>query len=181
MTTEESKMAYYKTSNPAVLAAWQAYRDKADAIQAAGEEFAKRYDGAKALFTTCFHSGRRFYGLKFNPPMPQPLWTKPDPKTGMSQFPRASLPTDVKGDERKKLAPELKTLREEFREAAPKGNADMDGFLEAMGLSSGALFFGTYKQIIVDGVIYISTSAKPSDALTEIFGSEFEAAEQANQ
>jgi hypothetical protein len=179
MTTEGKAMAYYKTSNPNVLTAWQAYRDKADAVQVAGEEFAKRYEGATALFSTSFHSGRRFYGLKFSPAMPQPLWTKPDPKTGMSQFPRASLPSSIKGEERKKMAEDLKALREDFRANEPKGKADMEEFLETMGLSSGALFFCGYKQVVVDGVIYIDTSAKPSDVMIEILGSEFEASDKA--
>ncbi|MDB5997196.1 MAG: hypothetical protein JWP42_4332 [Pseudomonas sp.] len=172
-------MAYYKTSDPCVLQAWKSYLAQAAAIDAAGHEFAKGYPGAKALFSTCFHSGRQFFGLKFNPAMPQPLWTKPDHKAGMSQFPRASLPSGIKGDERKKLAAELKTLNETFRANRPEGKADLEEFLESMGLSSGALFFSSFKQIVVGDVIYISTTATVSDVMTEIFGSEFEAAESA--
>ena len=100
-------MAYYKTSDAGVLAAWKTYREEADRLQVLGNEFAKRYEGASAMFSTSFHSGRRFFGLKFNPAMPQPLWTKPDHKAGGSQFPRQALPPGKKGDERKALKLEL--------------------------------------------------------------------------
>ena len=66
-------MAYYKTSDAGVLAAWKAYRESADRLQVLGEEFAKRFVGATALFQTSMHSGRNFYGLKFSPAMPQPM------------------------------------------------------------------------------------------------------------
>ena len=173
-------MAYYKTSDAGVLAAWKAYRDAADRLQVLGEEFAGRFVGATALFQTSMHSGRNFYGLKFNPPMPQPLWTKPDPKADSSQFPRSSLPSGTKGDERKALKAELTKLQEDFKANKPKDKADLQPFLDAMGLGGGALFFNGYKQVVTPECIYISTSAKPNGVLTEILGSEFEAAEKAN-
>ena len=173
-------MAYYKTSDAGVLAAWKAYMESADRLQALGDEFAKRYEGASALCSTRIHSGRNFYGLKFNPPMPQPLWTKPDPKAEGAQFPRQSLPSGFKGDERKALKDELTTLQESFKEHRPKEKADLQPFMDAMGLGGGALFFSSYKHVAKDDCIYVSTSAKPSDVMTEILGSEFEAAEKAN-
>ena len=171
-------MAYYKTSNAGVLAAWKTYREEADRLQVLGNEFAKRYEGASAMFSTSFHSGRRFFGLKFNPAMPQPLWTKPDHKAGGSQFPRQALPPGTKGDERKALKLELIQLREDFNEHKPKGGADMQPFLDSMGLGGGALFFGSYKHVAKDDCLYVSTTAKPSSVMTEILGSEFEAAEK---
>ena len=171
-------MAYYKTSDARVLAAWKTYREEADRLQVLGNEFAKRYEGASAMFSTSFHSGRRFFGLKFNPAMPQPLWTKPDHKAGGSQFPRQALPPGTKGDERKALKLELTQLREDFNEHKPKGEADMQPFLDSMGLGGGALFFGSYKHVAKDDCLYVSTTAKPSGAMTEILGSEFEAAEK---
>ncbi len=173
-------MAYYKTSDAGVLAAWKAYRESADRLQVQGEEFAKRFVGATALFQTSMHSGRNFYGLKFNPPMAQPLWTKPDPKADSSQFPRSSLPPGTKGEERKALKFELEKLQEEFKTHKPKDKADLQPFLDAMGLGGGALFFNGYKHVVTPDCIYISTSAKPSGVLTEILGSEFEAAEAAS-
>lgn len=174
-------MAYYKTSDAGVLAAWKTYREEADRLQVLGNEFAKRYEGASPLFSTSFHSGRRFFGLKFKPEMPQPLWTKPDPKAEGSQFPRSSLPPGTKGDERKAMKIELTKLREDFNEHKPKGEADMQPFLDSMGLGGGALFFGSYKHIAKDDCLYVSTSAKPSSVMTEILGSEFEAAENADK
>ena len=171
-------MAYYKTSDARVLAAWKTYREEADRLQVLGNEFAKRYEGASAMFSTSFHSGRRFFGLKFNPAMPQPLWTKPDHKAGGSQFPRQALPPGTKGDERKALKLELIQLREDFNEHKPKGEADMQPFLDSMGLGGGALFFGSYKHVAKDDCLYVSTTAKPSSLMTEILGSEFEAAEK---
>ena len=171
-------MAYYKTSDARVLAAWKTYREEADRLQVLGNEFAKRYEGASAMFSTSFHSGRRFFGLKFNPAMPQPLWTKSDHKAGGSQFPRQALPPGTKGDERKALKLELTQLREDFNEHKPKGEADMQPFLDSMGLGGGALFFGSYKHVAKDDCLYVSTTAKPSSVMTEILGSEFEAAEK---
>ena len=171
-------MAYYKTSDAGVLAAWKTHREEADRLQVLGNEFAKRYEGASAMFSTSFHSGRRFFGLKFNPAMPQPLWTKPDHKAGGSQFPRQALPPGTKGDERKALKLELTQLREDFNEHKPKGEADMQPFLYSMGLGGGALFFGSYKHVAKDDCLYVSTTAKPSSLMTEILGSEFEAAEK---
>ena len=171
-------MAYYKTSDAGVLAAWKTYREEADRLQVLGNEFAKRYEGASAMFSTSFHSGRRFFGLKFNPAMPQPLWTKPDHKAGGAQFPRQALPPGTKGDERKALKLELTQLREDFNEHKPKGEADMQPFLDSMGLGGGALFFGSYKHVAKDDCLYVSTTAKPSSVMTEILGSEFEAAEK---
>ena len=171
-------MAYYKTSDARVLAAWKTYREEADRLQVLGNEFAKRYEGASAMFSTSFHSGRRFFGLKFNPAMPQPLWTKPDHKAGGSQFPRQALPPGTKGDERKALKLELTQLREDFNEHKPKEDADMQPFLDSMGLGGGALFFGSYKHVAKDDCLYVSTTAKPSSVMTEILGSEFEAAEK---
>ena len=173
-------MAYYKTSDAGVLAAWKAYRESADRLQVLGEDFAKRFVGATSLFQTSFHSGRNFYGLKFSPAMPQPLWTKPDPKADNSQFPRASLPPGTKGEERKALKAELQKLQDEFKAHKPNDKADLQPFLDAIGLGGGALFFNSYKQVVTPECIYISTSARPGAVMTEILGSEFEAAEKSN-
>lgn len=173
-------MAYYKTRDAGVLAAWKTYREGCDRLQVLADEFAATFPGATALVRTDWHSGRSFYGLRFKPAMPQPLWTKPDEKTGYSQFPRRGLPPGTKGDERKALNAELKALNEDFNARKPKEKSDMQPFLEAMGLGGGALFFAGYKHIITDDCLYISTSAKPNDAMVEILGSEFEAAEKAN-
>lgn len=169
-------MAYYKTSDPAVLAAWKAYQEQADQLQKQGDEFAALFPNAKALFSTDIHSGRRFYGLAFTPAAPQPLWTKPNPKCGNEQRPRNSLPAGIKGDERKALKAELDQLAERYKANWPKDKADLEPFLAAMGLGGGKLFFAGYKQVITDGTVYIETSAAPGGALTEILGSEFDAA-----
>lgn len=168
-------MAYYKTNDPSVLKAWKAYIDKCDELQIQGDEFAALFPGAKPLFSTDIFSGRRFYGLVFDPPAPQPLWTKPDPKCGNNQWPRNSLPAGFKGEERKALKAELDVLAERYKANKPKDTADLDPFLDAMGLGGGLLFFSKYKQVITDGWVYIETTAKPGPAMTEILGSEFEA------
>lgn len=176
MTTDkESRMAYYKTNDPAVSAAWTAYVAKADELQKQGEDFAAMFPNAKPLFSTDIHSGRRFFGLSFTPTAPQPLWTKPDPKCGNVQRPRSSLPAGIKGDERKALKAELDLLAERYKANAPKAKADLEPFLAAMGLGGGRLFFAGYKQVITDDWVYIETTANPGPAMTEILGSEFEA------
>jgi hypothetical protein len=172
-------MAYYKTNDAGVMAAWKTYREGCERLQALADKFAATFPGATALCRTEWHSGKSFYGLKFKPAMPQPLWTKPDDKTGYSQFPRRSLPPGTKGDERKALNAELKKLREDYAERKPKDEADMQPFLESIGLGGGKLFFSSYKHVVTDDCLYISTSAKPSDVMVEILGSEFEAAENA--
>lgn len=172
-------MAYYKTSDAGVLAAWKTYREGCDRLQVLADAFAATFPGAKALVSTDWHSGKRFYGLSFNPRMPQPLWTKPDEKTGFSQFPRRSLPPGTKGEERKALNAELKKLNEDFKERKPKEKVDMQPFLESIGLGGGVLFFAGCKLVFVEDVLFVSTSAKPNEVMTEILGSEFEAAEKA--
>lgn len=180
-TTEDQELAYYKTDAPQVLEAWKDYIAGCDALQKEGHEFAAMYEGATALFSSSIHSGRSFYGLKFNPKMDEVLWTKPDHKSGYSQFPRRSVPAGYKGEERKRLAAELEQVRSKYKDHAPKQRVEIEPFLVAMGLSGGALFFGRYKQFIgVDGFVYVETSATPSDAMTEILGSEFAAAERAH-
>lgn len=169
-------MAYYKTKDPAVLAAWDAYMRQADQLQKQGDEFAALFPNAKALFATDIHTGRRFYGLAFTPAAPQPLWTKADHKCGYEQRPRNSLPAGIKGDERKALKAELDRLAELYKANRPKDKADLEPFLAAMGLGGGKLFFAGYKQVIKDGTVYIETSATPSEVMTEILGSEFDAA-----
>lgn len=169
-------MAYYKTSSPAVLAAWQTYIEQCDLLQKKGEEFAALFPNAKALFSTDIHTGRRFYGLAFSPVAPQPLWTKADPKCGYEQRPRNALPAGIKGDERKVLKAELDQLGELYKANRPNDKADLDPFLTAIGLGGGKLFFSGYKQVIKDGTVYIETSATPGEAMTEILGSEFDAA-----
>ena len=62
----------------------------------------------------------------------------------------------------------------------PKDKADLQPFLDAMGLGGGSLFFSSYKHVVTPDCIYVSTSAKPNGVMTEILGSEFEAAEAAN-
>lgn len=171
-------MAYYKTSDAGVLAAWRVYREGCDRLKVSADEFAASYPGATALMRTDWHSGKSFYGLKFEPPMRQPLWTKPDPKAGFSQFPRQSLPPGFKGEERKVLKAELTKLQEDFKGRKPKDFSDMQPFLESIGLGGGALFFARYKHVITDDCLYINTSAKPSDVMIEILGSEFESAEK---
>ena len=172
-------MAYYKTSDAGVLAAWKSYTDGCERLQVIADAFAATFPGAKALIRTDWHSGRSFYGLSFNPRMPQPLWTKPDEKTGFSQFPRRSLPPGTKGEERKALNAELKKLREDFDERTPKEKSDMQPFLSSIGLAGGALFFSGIKLFFLDEVLFVSTTAKPNDVMTEILGSEFDAAERA--
>lgn len=169
-------MAYYKTNDPAVLAAWNEYLQQVDVLTKKGEEFAAMFPNAKPLFSTDIHSGRRFFGLAFTPQAPQPLWTKPDPKCGHVQRPRNSLPAGIKGEERKELKVELDQLAERYKANSPKDKAELEPFLAAMGLGGGRLFFAGYKQVVKDGVVYISTSAKPSETMTEILGSEFDAA-----
>jgi hypothetical protein len=175
----ERVMAYYKTSDAGVLAAWKTYSEACGRLQILADEFAASFTGAEALTRTDWHSGRSFYGLRFKPAMPQPLWTKPDEKTGYSQFPRRALPPGTKGEERKTLNAELKQLREDYAEREPKDKADMQPFLEAMGLGGGKLFLSSYKHVVTDDCLYISTSAKPSEVMIEILGSEFEAADSA--
>lgn len=173
-------MGYYKTNSPKVLQAWADYIAQADALQAEANAFAARYPGAKPLISTTMLSGRRFYGLAFDPPMPDILWTKPNYKAGREQSPRRA-PAGVKGEERKKLVEELKVIRDDYKAHMPKIEAPLDPFLATFGLSGSAMFFSRYKQFFgADGFIYIETTALPSGELTEILGSEFAAAEKAS-
>lgn len=164
--------AFYKTSDPAVLAAMAAYEQAVAGVTAAGKEFAAHYDG-KMLMRADSH-GRSIAGLRFEPAKDDPLWTKPDPQQAGMQRPRTSLKGATK-EQRAALA----ELAAGWKVRFPSAKADLAPVLAAMGTDWGNLFFTGFSMFQHDGAIYASTNAPLAPCMMEILSSEYAAAKAA--
>lgn len=166
--------AFYKTSDPAVLAALAAYESDVDAVRAAGAEFAKHF-GGKMVVTSGLH-GCGVAGLRFNPAKTDPLWTKPDAQRANMQRPRAT----VKGATKEQKAA-LAELSADWQARFPKEKADLEPVLAVVGTDWGNLFFCGFDMYQHDGHVYASTSAKLAPCMVEILASEYSAAKAAHE
>lgn len=171
-------MAYYKTSAPEVIKAWEEFVAECEIVKQLSKEFADKFYSAESLISNDVHSGYRFYGLKFSPKADVRIWTKPDQKTGLTQHPRSTVQAGIKGEERKALKLELDAINEKWKANRPSKKASLDAFLNLIGAGGGSLFFSSYSQRFVDGVFYFSTSVKLSGLTVEILGSEFDEADK---
>jgi hypothetical protein len=172
-------MPFYKTSDKNVLAAFAAYAEQNTEIDAQAKAFADLF-GAKPVYRLDF-SGRSFFGLKFTPALSSPLWTKP--RDGDTQQPRSVLHRDISRtstpEARKRLNAELKTLNAKYSDNFPKGKALLDQFWESMGTDWGSLLLSGVGFFPTDEIIYVTTSARLNDRVTEILESEYRKAQEA--
>lgn len=164
-------MNYYKTNDPAVLAAWETERAEHKALQAKIDTFAARFGGRGLMYTepACFA------GIIFKAPLGRDQWTAPD-QYGL-QRPRAK---PLKGASPETKAA-LKTLNAEWQEHYPTGTVDSDPFYQSLGCNSSMDFiFGGLTLFVHDGWVYLKCGIKMPQ-LTEILGSEFDAARAAHR
>jgi hypothetical protein len=164
--------AFYKTSDPAVLAAMAAYEREVGSVFAAGKEFSAHY-GGKLLTRADLH-GRSVAGLCFEPAKDDPLWTKPDAQQAGMQRPRTSLKGATK-EQRAALA----ELAAGWRVRFPSAKADLEPVLATMGTDWGSLFFTNFAMFQHEGAVYASTGAKLAPCMVEILSSEYAAAKAA--
>ncbi|HHR4052774.1 TPA: hypothetical protein ACS50C_004749 [Salmonella enterica] len=166
---------FFKTSNPAALAAWDRYLLDSQKLN---EEARKLADvlgcGGRAVFKTDV-GGRRFYAMNFpgeERPVARELWTFQRETTGWSCEPRRSrVPVHLRA-----LAKELADTWHDYR---PVTSARTDALLPALGLDFSVTFFGPLEWFRVGNVIYVSTYVKPShDRMVEILSDEFYAAKK---
>ena len=164
--------AFYKTSDPAVLATWAVYKAEAEKVEAAGTAFSEHF-GGKLLTYSDVH-GRRVAGLRFVPVKADPLWTKPEAQAHGRQRPRSSLKKATK-EQRQALA----ELQADYDARFPKDSADLVPVLTAFGTDWGLIVLCGIGFFEHDGVIYVSTSAPLAPCMVEIVASEYSAAKAA--
>lgn len=162
--------AYYKTNAPAVLAAMDQHEAESQVITEAGKAFAAHF-GGKLLVHNSIH-GYRIAGLRFNPKKPVRLWTNPG-DCG-EQRPRQSI---TKGTSEERA--ELKALKEDWAARLPRAESDFAPVMAAMGTDWGNCIFNDgFGMFAYGGWIYVVTGAKLADCMTEIMGSEYQAARE---
>lgn len=164
--------AFYKTTDPAVLAIRAAYEAKVTEVRDAGQEFANHFGGH--LLARHDAHGYSVAGLRFKPAKIDPLWTKPDASCAGMQRPRSSLKNGTK-EQRAALA----ELQADWAARLPSIKADLEPVLTAIGTDWGSLFFCGFTLLRYDGAIYVSTSAKLAPCMVEILASEYNAAKAA--
>ncbi|TDB28428.1 hypothetical protein ATCM_12620 [Stenotrophomonas sp. ATCM1_4] len=162
-------MSFYKTNAPAVLVAWEQESAQRVALQAAINAFSARFGGKGLMYA----DPARFAGIKFPTPAPRDLWRAPD-RNGL-QWPRSAPLKGATADTKAAL----KALNADWDQHVPRGSVDGNDVYEALGFSSSMDFlFEGLTLFVHEGFLYASTS-KAMPALTEILGSEYEAARQA--
>ncbi|EBC0454964.1 hypothetical protein CSK53_01895 [Salmonella enterica] len=169
---------FFKTSNPAALAAWDQYLLNSQKLNEEARELAEILGGGgRAVFKTDV-GGRRFYAMSFpgeERPFARELWTVQQKATGWSCEPRRSrIPAHLRT-----LAKELADTWHDYR---PVTSARTDALLPALGLDFSVTFFGSLEWFRVGDVIYVSAGIKPShDRMVEILSDEFYAAKKQSE
>ncbi|EED3047358.1 hypothetical protein QG11_08540 [Salmonella enterica subsp. enterica serovar Virchow] len=164
---------FFKTSNPAALAAWDQYLLDSQKLNEEARKLAEVLGGGgRAVFKTDV-GGRRFYAMSFpgeERPFARELWTVQRETTGWSCEPRRSrIPAHLRT-----LAKELADTWHDYR---PVTSARTDALLPALGLDFSVTFFGVLEWFRVGDVIYVRAGIKPShDRMVEILSDEFQAA-----
>ena len=172
-------MPFYKTSEKEVLAAYAAYAEKNIEVVAEAKAFADQFNATPVYRHDLF--GRSFFGLKFSPALTSPLWTKSG--DGDTQRPRTALPRDVSRtstpEARKRLNASLKELGAKYSENFPQIKASLEPLWESIGTDWGNLLLCGVGFFATDEAVYVSTSARLNDRVTEIFASEYSKAKEA--
>ncbi|HBJ6636390.1 TPA: hypothetical protein LC328_004453 [Salmonella enterica subsp. diarizonae serovar 61:l,v(z13):1,5,7] len=163
---------FFKTSNPAALAAWDRYLLDCQKLHSEARELERVLGcGARALFCTSVNE-RSFKGICFSAsarPFAPELWTVQRALTGWSCEPRRSrIPKALR-----EQAAELAAL---WAENVPRTRADFTPGLAAMGLDFSVTLFGSFTRFRLGDVVYIETGMKPAAHMTEILSEEYLAA-----
>lgn len=168
---DKSITRYYRASTPETRAAWSTYRSECQAIKEAAEAFAARFDGARPVYSG-FGSGKHFYGLTFDPPMPPDIWTIPKAESGSTQRPRSRIVSKASIGKAERMA-ELRRVQAIFRDHEPKRRARLDPVFTALGTHWGNLFLLGYQLAERDGALYVATPLDLGEPCVEITGGEF--------
>ena len=161
--------SFYKTTDASVLAAHASFEAAKNAMIEKANALGKEFDG-KPKFSRDVNrfSFANLVLNNYSPREDKDLWTKPNQHNLSS--PRRGK---VKGK-----ANEQKELLDRYQAMFPD-SVDANPLYESMGISWGDLLFGGgFTMFTHDGAIYLRTGAKVGPMMTEILGSEFNAAEQ---
>ena len=165
-------MSFYKTNNQDTLSAIDAHHKERAELRDLANSFAKRFGTDKYLILRDVH-GYHFGGLKFDPARDRRFWSVPDRQFG-TQYPRKNVP-GMTADEKASH----KVLLTEWEENVPKLRPSLEPIYSSIGTDWGNLLFAGIGWFLHDGFLYLETTAKLADHVTEILGSEFKAAENA--
>ncbi|EDQ6553967.1 hypothetical protein S675_002111 [Salmonella enterica subsp. enterica] len=166
---------FFKTSNPAALAAWDQYLLDSQQLNVEARKLADVLGcGGRAVFKNGV-GGRWFYAMSFpgeERPFARELWTVQREATGWSCEPRRS-----------RVPAHLRTLMKELADVwntyRPVTSARTDALLPALGFDFGVTLFGPLAWFRVGDVIYVSAGIKPpQDRMVEILSDEFYAAKK---
>ncbi|WP_421180390.1 hypothetical protein [Aeromonas enteropelogenes] len=160
---------YYKTIDAGVLAAHANFEAAKNALFEKANALGKEFNGTPKFSSDvnrfkCAHLVLNNYYQRED----KDLWTKPD---------KHSLSAPRRGKVKGKTK-EQEALRERYWEMFPEP-VNTNPLYESMGLNWGDLLFGGgFTMFAHDGAIYLRTGAEVGPMMTEILGSEFEAAER---
>jgi hypothetical protein len=158
---------YFAFTSPAAIKASRAFLAQRALMKQQGKAIGEAFGGIP-LFAYSVH-GESFLGLRFVPPMEPPLWTRPDPATGV-QRPRAVSTS------RGAALTALVELRARFEALKPTAVADLGPVFAACGTDWGNLLFHGVGYHCFEQGVYLSTSLDLSSKGTELTGSQFDAA-----
>ncbi|HEY0200777.1 MAG TPA: hypothetical protein VGC24_03695 [Burkholderiaceae bacterium] len=166
-------MAYYKTNDPATVAAFEADNLARQSIRDAAVAFGQRFGGQGWAVEGFFYAS--FGGVVFTPPKPTDIWTVATEKGHWFQRPRGVAKKGTTLERRE----ELKQLRAEWERQLPKGRCTNEALCTALGTNWGELIFTGIAMFIWQGAIYVETTAKLTPHMVEILGSEYVLAKEA--
>lgn len=170
-------MSYFKNTNLAALAAWEAQEQGKAKLRDESDRFAAEFDG-KAIFSSSAVS-HFFCGVKLNNYHARPdniLWTSPDRRSGVSS-PRSSLKKRPEWTKEQfvEFKQQLEQLQQRYKAAQWPASIDREPFWNAIGTSWCDLVFAGISWFEHGGALFIKTELKLVGC-SEIQGSEYEAA-----
>lgn len=167
-------MAFYKSNHPEVIAACDLVHAEKMALYAAANALAAEV-GGKAVYSVSI-TGDTFYGIAFERPADTMIWMVPERKS-RAQRPRKKPKAGATAEQRAAHQALVAT----WKAKVPTQTAGGDAMFEAIGTEWGQLMFTGISYGVRDGWLYVSTKAKLNDRMTEILGSEYEAATKATK
>lgn len=161
---------YYKTTEPAVIAAYQKMMADAQDLLDRATVCCAEFDAEPVIGQDV--NGYRFYGLRFNNYSKREdkhLWTKPDPRRGLL----SSVRSRATGH-----AAALKALKEKVEQHWPKpSTVSKDGIYKSLGTTWGNMLLCGIGITEHNGTLYLTTQAKIHNCI-EITGTEYEQAQR---
>ncbi|WMC11712.1 hypothetical protein PU634_04935 [Oceanimonas pelagia] len=161
---------YYKTSEPAVIAAYQKMMADAHDLRDRAQACCNEFD-AMPVIGQCARE-YRYHGMRlngFDVREDRHLWTRPDPNYGGLSKVRSRLTGH---------SAELKELRARVKQHWPEPDTvSKDGLYQALGTNWGNILLCGIAITEYNGTLYLATSATLTGC-TEITGSEYQQAER---